>query len=317
MNNPSDTKSQFMPFPKAKANLALDRKRERANLLQQGGAKILPDVSNVPKELQVKPNPVVTSVSQVDEATIKNPSLLSLDLPSNFLFYQFKELRVELIKGLHQAKFARAAETKNLQTLVEAVSSTIGTPGVTAFDLTVPDFYWLLYWHKLNSFTKAKFIVTTECENPKHIQRVVDGQVSRDSLVIQTGINRSSVVETRLESMPELEDPVEMPPGIKIKPAVMRDVVEYMDHPLQENPEFQLLGQFATMIEAEDGTPLSITDRVGIVEAMSADQIQMIRDYETATSQYGIDETMEVKCKECGASKIARLSIDAFSFLPS
>ena len=329
-NNPSDNSSQFMPFPKSKANLAMDRKRQREEALQKQDAKIIPDTSNVPPAFYASPavnsmaatfgaTPVHRPVSAnipATEAEIKNPSLLSLDLPSSFLFYPFKELRVELIKGLHQAKFARAAETRNLQTLVEAVSATIGTQGVTAFDLTVPDFYWVLYWHKLNSFTKAKFTLTTECENPAHIQEVVKGTKPKESLTIQAFVNKSSMVETKLDKIPELEDPVGMPEGVYLKPALMRDVVEYIDHPNQDEPGFQLLGQFATMIAVE-GQDTTFEQRLQMIESMTADQIQTIRDYETVINQYGIEETMVVKCKECGASKVAKLSIDAFSFLPA
>jgi len=327
-NNPSGG-SQFMPFPKAKANLAMDRKRQRDEAIQKQDAKIIPDTTNVPASLHASPvassmasqfgttsQRPISSTIPATEAEIKDPSLLSLDLPSSFLFYPFKELRVELIKGRHQAKFARAAETRNLQTLVEAVSATIGTQGVTAFDLTVPDFYWVLYWHKINSFTKAKFTLTTDCENPEHVKDVVNGVKPKDSLIIQAFVNKSSLKETKLATIPEVEDSVELPEDLALKPALMRDVVEYIDHPNQDEPGFQLLGQFATMIEVV-GQETSFEERLRRIEDLSADQIQMIRDYETAINQYGIEETMTVKCKECGASKVAKLSIDAFSFLPS
>lgn len=316
MSNPSDRSSTFVPFPKQKVNLALERKTTRANALQ-GGPTVTTE-QGLPLTQTVAPqNPVPMSAAIAPpEAVLKNPDLLSVDLPSNFLFYSFKELRVELIKGRHQAKFARAAETRNMQTLVEAVSSTIGTPGVTAFDLTVPDFYWLLYWHKLNSFTKSKFINTTECDNPEHRREVFEGKKSPESLVIQTYINKSSLVETKLDVIPDLVAESNLPASLRLKPPLMRDIIDYVDHPNGEEPELQLLGQFATMVDGITQT-LPFNDRLTLVEDLTADQLQFLRDYETSINNYGIEETINVKCKECGASKTVRLSIDAFSFLPS
>jgi len=238
----------------------------------------------------------------------------SVDLPSRFAFYPFKDLYVYTLRGKHLRKLARAHKENSLLQTAEVVSSVLRTTDPAyqgrplAFDLTIPDFYWVLYYLRQNSFTKSSFTHVTNCTNPAHIKLVEDGKASVKSLRIEEVITKSTLVNNMLENLSSLASE-----GIPIRPATIRDLVLIMEHPsfIKEDPEFTWTSEIASYV----GGGLPIQTRIDIVDEMTPDQISAIKAYEEEVSNYGIDELVTVHCKECGASRRDRVSIDASTFL--
>lgn len=280
---------------------------------------------------------------------VADPEGTSLALPSRFAFYGFKDLYVMPFRAKHMAKLQRAHREQSLLPMVEAVSSVLSTTtegyNAVGFDLSLADFYFVLYWLRMNSFTKSNYTHRTQCENPAHLKRVEDGyrleeyqqQVAagemtqeeyttiagavlpESSLDIAEIIRNSDVKVTELETVPDPEvyhfsDTSKM----FFRPPTMRDVIEFQDAPemakKETRTEFAYLAQMASHIQHREFM-LDLATRVKIVEEASADQVILLQDFEKAVSNYGVDEHVVVTCKGCGASRKSKLILDAFSFL--
>jgi hypothetical protein len=141
------------------------------------------------------PNPVPPTSGKAYAE--QNPEFFKIDLPSNFLFYPFKTLSARHMKGVHQAKMNRAAQEGSLRHVVDCIGSTL-EPGVSAYDLTPQDFYFVMYWQRVFSYPKTPQKITTRCENPEHIKQVADGSKSLESLTIIELVGITTLKQTYL-----------------------------------------------------------------------------------------------------------------------
>jgi len=286
------------------------------------------------------------------QTPVADGSAFSLGLPSRFAFYGFKDVYVKPFLAKHIAKLQKAHREQSLQPVVEAVSSVMYTSdpawdGVPlAFELTLPDFYFVLFWLRQNSFTKSNFVHSTLCKNPEHKKRVqyglrieefqamvragqmtqehlaeIEAQVlPESSLELAQLITNTSVKVTELETIPDPEV-YHFSEGSSMffRPPTMRDVIDFAEHPKMQNPEerteFSFLAQLATHIGHSE-VYLSLDERVAIVENATADQVQLIKDYDKAVRNYGVDQTVKIQCKGCGAMSESKLSLAAHSFFP-
>jgi hypothetical protein len=98
-------------------------------------------------------------------------------LPSNFLPYAWKDIQVRRFNIEEIRAIIRARNSNNLRHLIRAVDATITRP-VT--DLTMGDFWFLMYWHRLNSYKKAPFIIQWSCVNEQHIDWIENGRKKTD-----------------------------------------------------------------------------------------------------------------------------------------
>lgn len=255
-----------------------------------------------------------------------DPSAVTLQLPSNGTFYPFRNLSIKPVKGYHQAKFARAAKEKTTRHIVEAIT-TLLPQGVNAMDLTVPDFYYLLYWLRLNCYTKAQLVHRGVCQNPKHVEEVKAGKKAPASLVTLVTVGKTSLRETELD--PAYLDGFEVPADVaselqeakvELYPLCMKDVVdleENFDDVKEEGTELEYLSDLASFLRSTSDKPedASLKSRVMIVEDLSPDALEVIADYRDRVSQYGVEEFLKFNCQECGAGNETAVSISAHSFL--
>ncbi len=206
------------------------------------------------------------------ENAIADGESMSLALPSRFAYYGFSDCYVQPLRARHLAKLQKAHREQSLLPIVEAVSAVMFTTEETyagrplAFDLSLPDFYMVLYWLRMNSFTKSNYIHKTRCTNPEHIAQVDRKEADPETLQIQQVITKTQLEVIELERIP---DPAiyhfsEKSPMI-FRPPTMRDVVEFSEAPeLQdedEREEFTFLAQLATHIQHRD-LQLTLAQRV-------------------------------------------------------
>ncbi len=253
---------------------------------------------------------------------VSDPEGILVALPSNYAFYDFKDLYVRPFKGLHLSKLSRAHNESSLQALVEVVSSVVSTSrGDTevAFDLTINDFYFLLYWLRTNSFTKSVYTHTATCFNQSHIERVTSGELTKDTLTHTTLLHKTTLKVTNLDAAPNPDLFILDYPNARLSPTNMRDTIALVEHPNFADTEFQYVAQLASYLRIynPEGQNLSLDDRVAIVNDMSVDDIEVIKQYENAVIEYGVDESVNVTCKGCGASWVSKITLDAHCFLPS
>jgi hypothetical protein len=286
--------------------------------------------------------PGFTSPTADDEYT-------SVALPSRFAYYGFQDLYVKPFIIKHIGKLQRAHNEKSLLPIVEAMSTVIYTTderyrGVPlAFELTLPDFFFVLYWLRLNSFTKSNYVHTTVCQDEMHLARVELGKqlpqlaqkvltgdlkqeefeklkvqaLDAETLKISEIIRRTDMKVNELEAVPDPALYCLSDERLYVRPPTMRDVIEVAEDPRMRNPEtrteFQFYSRLASHFQHRD-VYLPIGKRVDIIQSGSLDDMSVLTQFERALKDYGVEEKINVQCKCCGASRTSKLMIAAHSF---
>lgn len=138
-------------------------------------------------------------------------------------------------------------------------------------------------------------------------------QLPLESLTIQEVVNKSTLKLTELEYAPE---PTTIANGEwELGPCRVIDVLDVMENPKAADSEFEYAAQLASYMRHKSGVYVSIVDRIKVFDDLDVSDIETIKDYEKKISEYGVSETITVRCKECGASREAPLSLDAHAFL--
>lgn len=277
--------------------------------------------------------PSSTSIATSKSFSEENPDFSPIELPSGFQFYSFKTLSARTLKGSHQAKFHRAYTQNKLRFIVEAISATL-EPNVSAFDLTPADFYFLMYWQRVNSFTKSPQIITGKCTNKEHLARVYTKPsdlpegvtpLEKDSLQIEQFLNSTSLDTKSCDTLDLVTAKIGLE-SYSLGVETMKDVVEMTETMIEmadpDNTsldvvkdsidEYGWLASKASFLTNE----ISLADRIKIVGDMSAEEVTLLEQYMQTVTNYGVEEHAAIRCKECGASKRVKISFDALSFLP-
>lgn len=242
-----------------------------------------------------------------------SPNSISVGLPSHFHFYDFKDLYIAPFRILHLSKLAKSHEERSLLPMVEAVSSVLssssGVPNL-GFKLNSNDFYFVLYWLRINSFTKAKYLHTSYCRDKDHLAKVASGELENDSLMNKFEITNSSLVTNYLTDIPA---EFVLPAPYKLRPALMQDTLEFYEMSDMLDPEVSYLAGLASCFE--DTTQyIPLRARMDLVASFEPDVAMMLSRYETWSDSFGVVEQVKVTCG-CGASWADTVTLDAHSFL--
>lgn len=87
-------------------------------------------------------------------------------LPSKGIFYDFTALSIRKFAWTALKKVSRAQATSNFRTLCEVVNESIDRD---LFNMTTGDFWYLMYWHRINSYLSAPLDITFQCTNLAHV----------------------------------------------------------------------------------------------------------------------------------------------------
>jgi hypothetical protein len=312
------------------------RKRSKVSVTMQPQAAVppMPAAPSQPTshpQQDPTPPPTGASLLKTVEALLvstpintaeSNASYYPLELPSHFVFYPFKALSATSIKGKHQAKFSSAAKRKDTRLTVEAITSLLGDR-VSAADLTVPDFFYVMYWLRLNGASNAPMKIRAPCSHPDHVLAVAEGRKSVDTLYTVDIINSTKLDQSELEAS-KVQEFLERPDvqllrdsGYNLTAPRMQDSIEleekWVDKP--EYDEVEFLAELAGSISALDGTILSLEDRIKAVGEFELPLLALLKDWQEIVQSYGVEESVSLKCKECGANIETEISISASDFL--
>lgn len=243
----------------------------------------------------------------------QDPGYTRVDLPSNYVPYTFKDLYVGVIKGVHQAKFAKAHKLRSPRLVVETVNSLLR--GASAFDLTPSDFRWLMYYLRKMNYVKVPLTITAHCSNEDHLLKVASGQLPMSSLE-NIGTLTSSILEEKPIDMEKVKAAAENPElsTFRLGYPTMKDTMTAVD---KDDEEFTWLAELAMCLASSDdtGKPTPLELRVKTVAEMAPEQTEALSIYADAASDYGISETIRMRCKECGAEILEDFQPSAHMFL--
>ncbi len=259
--------------------------------------------------------PTVTPKTSADQ--------YSLDLPSRFSYYDFKDVYGTPLRVPHIAKIAKAHETRDLQMQVEAVSSVLSTPGGDkniAMQLTMADYVSVLYWLRMVSYPKQQMRHYSRCDNEQHLADVEAGRKTQESLKIETVVLASDMKTKYLDNIPDPEEYSVTVDGILIPfgPETLGDTIEFLSHAHWADEEFQYKSRIAAVLKLEKATGRKWTwdQRIQFVdEFMTPYDAVKALEFADIMDDYGVIETIETQCKGCGSKGVSQLSADPLMFL--
>lgn len=258
----------------------------------------------------------------------RDPNYQTIFLPSGHLFYPFKNLAIRCLRASEKAKLHSSAQNNSLRLTVEAIGACLGD-GVSAFDLTPGDFYFLMYWLRLNSMLKTPMVVRASCSDEKHNQAVFvgteveeDGKLVRKfkdertldlEITVQKTTLKTNYLELKdldLSRWPALS-------GLDLGVETMRDLVDAAEAWGPDTPnldELEYLAGYAVFLKRES-VDEPLTRRLDIVRGLGLDAIEEFDDYIKTVTQYGVEESATITCPECRASNRVLIPFDARTFL--
>jgi hypothetical protein len=253
-----------------------------------------------------------------------DPSFSTIFLPSRFEFYEFSTLAVGRLKGFHQSKFYKAAVEQKDRYVAEALTSVI-SGGIRAEELTIPDFYFLMYWLRLNNYMRTEMVHNGVCDNSAHVREVREGIKDPKTLQTVEIINKTRLDQVELaedyladfdEGLNRLTEAL-TPFGCTITAPRMYDVID-LDENYRDSPQYKeiaFLADKASCLMSIDGQRTTLRQRIEIVEKLDLDVLEFLEEWRIRCSAYGVKEIIKFKCKECGADVENTISISAHSFL--
>lgn len=292
-----------------------ERQQRPLPIVQTDPASIVPPKATkteAPENTVPNNAPLPTPVSTVDG--------ISLDLPSKFAYYDFKDLYIKPFTVKHLSKLARSQQEASLQMLVEVVSTVLSTPnGDTdiGFKLSTADFTAVLYWLRMNSFAKPQMRYRWICQHDEHIDQVKLGALSPKSLENILVYKESDIKVIHLDHKPDEEKYTlyfDNRPPVRLVPENMLNTIQFLDDPEQrwDSADFQ----FSAKLAAHLDLPLTLNEKILFVEnELAMDHVPLIKEFSALIDGYGIKETVTSKCKECGVSQQVPLTVDTSCFL--
>lgn len=308
---------------------------------QRSTARVVPE--GVEDNTESKQSP-----SAKDSRYIQLPAL-----PSDFHFYPFDSLSIRRFNILDLKKLYYAHSTNDFRALVEVINNTIDR---NAFDLTHGDFWYLMYWQRIHSYSKNPMRIESECRSKKHEKMIKEAKSKKERNRLKKGrknvlyLKDSNVKFIKLENKDELntfvtEAEYNSEYRTAFYPARMVDVVDSLEMmekftederdeaKVVSDPELASLrisrkaaefsgedwwNNYASNIHPKHGKTLE--ERRSYMEQLAEQDIgqDFISDAETflRLSRHGVIESVYVNCEVCGESMEEPISIDSLSFFP-
>jgi hypothetical protein len=272
----------------------------------------------------------MVATPNVEPTPVSTADYVSLDLPSKFAYYPFKDLYIKPFRTPHLAKLAKADARNSLQLLAELVSSVLMTPsGDTniAFKLSITDLNAVMYWLRMNSFAKHTISVKSECEGHEHREAVQKGTMDKESLIITTMFQETDINVRYLESMPDpeeykiiLRDDKIGERVVRMRPETVADSIQFLDHPDFMDEELQYKTKILSVLDLPSAFPeinWTLDQKLAFYDEgiLSMEDVMLAQKFGDLMDSIGIQEIVKTKCGKCGASGTALLSFDAASFL--
>ena len=304
-------------------------------------------------ELSAKTYKTAVPAKESDSQAKDDSKYLTLSadmLPSGAIFYQYESISVRRFSVIDLKKICKAQATKSFRTLVEVINSTIDR---SAFELTPGDFWFLMYWHRINSYISAPLQVEYHCVDPKHIQRIIDGELERESLQGTATLTNTKLRTQKIKSEQAIADKIthvqNTYDGLLVYPARMIDILEGEDMMVRlsgleqiddvaeelntnklasiniakraiENADEAWFNDYSSVLHPQYGKNLQekreYFNKIVEDKGYGFELIQDIKGF-MSIIEHGVIESIKCKCEVCGAKVETDVSTEALTFFPN
>jgi hypothetical protein len=260
--------------------------------------------------------PVITQV-EVKNFTNDGRYVLMSDIPSNYSFYDFKELWVRPFTPNEARLLHMARVSGNLMYLVSAIDACLSQP---ISRLIIEDFEFILYWLRLNSYPSKPFSVTWTCDNALEYEDIEtpSGSCMKENITV---INRSNMNVVYLDQNYKVPKGMTFPTmGIFNEVWSLKKALEGLDENdlNYEQSRDDILGDIYLMNIAQwIDQGLTAQEKLQILKDSS--DLAFQEKLEAAIDEipdFGVSESLDVQCEECGGVTKRRLRVDYLTFFP-
>ncbi len=266
-----------------------------------------------PTKSTVDSSPVVESspAAQADARYVEVGDIL----PSKCLVYTEKSVAVRPFEVPEINKIHRAIVEKTIRHEVDAMSACLS---ISAYQLTLGDFYWLMYWEYVNSYKRMPKTVSWRCSNPEHLEKVVSLETGPETLQNTEVITNSHLKEEALdiERVNLFAEKFYTEYGLYLDLPRVSDLVETEN---ETDNDTEWYNKYAALISRQHYGATTKQRREylkGWFKAHSNPDVLMDFEDWIELTQHGVQEEVTVTCKECGATDKVELSVTPLSFLP-
>lgn len=212
-------------------------------------------------------------------------------LPSNYLYYDFKALRIRPFVWQDQIDLAVCRGSGNLRFMLEVIGRCIDQP---LQKLTLGDFAYICYWLRLNSYTKSPVVVTWKCASCAH--------------------ENTTKLHHKTTEIVEIPDYIDLGEDFDIPR--MGAYLEYQAASKDQMPELKAALDVAMWVRGD-----RLADKLDRLE--SAEDLQLFegaRSAMVALGAHGVKDVIEAKCGAfspggCGGVNRVRLEAPLLNFL--
>lgn len=222
------------------------------------------------------------------------------DLASDFQMYDFDKISIKGFSINELMLIAKARATNDTNFIIQAMQNVVN---IDVDYLTIPDFKHLLYWLRIESYPKTPMYMPWKCDNTlitKDDKPSICGSDNLDRL------SKSSLKIVRLKECEGYAQP--LPPELDYpRVSVFASIAD-------KDPKDPYHAIYKVAMWVKEGK--TIDEKIAIMQKDST-----LKLYESALEvagrlRYGVRESVNVKCKECGANRFYIMSISAATFLP-
>lgn len=244
--------------PRVRESFTIAPKRPNVIVAGTAGDASVLDAAPTP----INPAPAMGVTDSVPDQKIaetladNNSKYLRIDaseLPSKGMFYDFTALSIRKFEFDELKKLCRGQASSDLRTVVSAVGATIDR---NIMKLTLGDYWFLMFWHRINSFIKSPLEISFTCVNEAHVARTKLPEDDPQFLEEYTLHERQSLGRSNLSTL-YIED----------QPAIAR-------HIAQVHKEHGILLYPGTVASWVEGTELmdGFTTEVMVAQALAAEE---------------------------------------------
>jgi len=272
-----------------------------------------------------KPEPQVVVGSP--EQNLDSRYILIPEIPSNYhprFNYPFKQLWIRQFTAAEARLIHMARISNNLSYLLRAVDACLDQ---SVYSLIVEDFEYCLYWLRLNSYPNKPVYVTWECDNAIKKDAIVKGK--KQVVDKECGFKQSSQIKKTSLEITSIPDSFILPKDFAFPTVAfmlefdelkreIEDLEAKFEDPTIEDDYNQLIGDLYLAGLAQwlkDGETLK--DKIEILKNYpSLDLQERLEEFSNNVPSFGVSESIELKCQECGGETRRKLVIDYLSFFP-
>lgn len=228
------------------------------------------------------------------------------ELPSKFLPYKFNTLKMRSFRLPELRLIAKAHQHKDIYFVVRAVNNVID---VDVHELTIPDFIYILYRLRIDSYPKTPLYMPWKCD--EELPVVVEGKKHKTKTRECGHENLTPLMKSNMQViyLDDCEGWENELPEYLDHPRV--SVLASIDHKEPEDADHHLISVARWVKHGE-----TIDEKIAFLEGQPDLDIWEDAIEVSGRLTYGVREGAKVKCEECGADRYYKVSVSPATFLP-